>query len=196
MNILIAEDDPVSQRIVRLTLEKQGHQLYIADDGEEAWELIMYHPIHVVISDWLMPKLSGLELCRKVRGRRRREYVYFILVTALSSQGNFNEAMEAGVDDFLNKPLRPDALLTRLRVASRILDFISQIRELKRLLPICMYCKNIRDDQSYWHQIESYIHEQTGTDFIHSICPDCFEKKVKPELEGLGDPDPASPKPA
>lgn len=195
MNILIAEDDPVSQRILRLTLEKQGHQLHIADDGEQAWEMLMTNSIQVVISDWLMPKLSGLELCRKVRGRRKREYVYFILVTALSSQENFNEAMDAGVDDFLNKPLRPDALLTRLRVASRILDFISQIRELKRLLPICMYCKNIRDDQSYWHQIESYIHEQTGTDFSHSICPACFEKEVKPQLEA-GAEEPAPPNPA
>lgn len=194
MNILVAEDDPVSQRILRLTLEKQGHKLFMADDGEKAWESLMTNPVEVVISDWMMPNVNGLELCRKVRARRKREYVYFILVTTLSSQENFMEAMDAGVDDFLNKPLRPDALLTRLRVASRILQFIGQIRELKKLLPICMYCKNIRDDKSYWHQIESYIHERTGTDFSHSICPDCYEKCVKPQLEAIGPAE--KPKPA
>lgn len=185
MNVLIAEDDPVSQRILRLTLEKGGHTVHVADNGEQAWDLAVRHPVQVVISDWLMPKLSGVELCKRIRNRRRREYIYFILVTALSSSENFNEAMEAGVDDFLAKPLRQDTLLTRLRVAERILRFIGEIRELKQLLPICMYCKNIRDDKDYWHQIESYIHAHTGTDFSHSICPDCFETKVKPQLEGL-----------
>lgn len=185
MKILIAEDDPVSQRILRLTLEKSGHEVYTADDGEAAWLALVSNPVEVVISDWLMPKVNGLELCKKVRGRRRREYVYFILLTALSGNENFHEAMEAGVDDFLNKPLHKDLLLTRLSVAERILRFIGEIRELKKLLPICMYCKNIRDDQSYWHQIETYIHAHTGTDFSHSICPTCFEKKVKPQLESL-----------
>lgn len=185
MKILIAEDDIVAQRILSVTLQKAGHEVIAANDGQQAWEKLVRQPVQVIISDWMMPNMSGLDLCRKVRSRRRKDYIYFILVTALSGQENHHEAIEAGVDDFLNKPLQQDNLLIRLRVAGRILDFINEIRELKRLLPICMYCKSIRDDSDYWHQIETYLHAQTGTDFSHSICPKCYEERVKPQLQSL-----------
>ena len=67
----------------------------------------------------------------------------------------------------------------RLRVAERIVEFATQLRQLKELLPICMYCKKIRDDENYWHAVESYISQQTGSNFSHGICPECFEKHVK-----------------
>ena len=87
--------------------------------------------------------------------------------------------MDAGVDDFLPKPLDREAITMRLRVAERIVEFATQLRQLKELLPICMYCKKIRDDENYWHAVESYISQQTGSNFSHGICPECFEKHVK-----------------
>jgi len=93
--------------------------------------------------------------------------------------------MNAGVDDFLTKPLNADELLNRVRVAERLLGFMNQVRELKRLLPICSYCKKIRDDKDYWHQIETYIHDHTGSDFSHSICPKCYSEHIVPQLEAL-----------
>ena len=66
----------------------------------------------------------------------------------------------------------------RLRVAHRILEFTTQIRQLKELIPICMYCKRVRDDSDYWQQVESYIHECTGSNFSHGICPECFNKQM------------------
>jgi phosphoserine phosphatase RsbU/P len=87
--------------------------------------------------------------------------------------------MDSGVDDFLTKPLDREGIMMRLRVAERIVDFTRQIKVLKDLIPICMYCKKIRNDENFWQGVESYIAQQTGSNFSHGICPDCFEKHVK-----------------
>ena len=79
----------------------------------------------------------------------------------------------------------------RLRVAERILRYATEVRQLEAFLPICGYCKKVRDDQNYWQQIESYINERTGTDFSHSVCPECYQRVVVPELEKLRASSPA-----
>ena len=180
MKILIAEDDPISVKILKVTLEHYGHEVLVAASGTEAWAMFDADPVRVVVSDWLMPEMDGLELCQKIRGRLKTDYTYYILLTAINtSRENLRQAMDSGVDDFLKKPLDREAIMMRLRVAERILEFTTQIRQLKELLPICMYCKRIRDDQDYWQQVESYIHTHTGSNFSHGICPDCFTKQMK-----------------
>lgn len=143
-------------------------------------------PVRVVVSDWMMPRLDGLGLCQRIRSRIDGEYVYFILLTSSNAtEENQRAAADAGVDDFLTKPLNVTELWTRLRVAERILRYTTQVRQLEKLMPICTYCKKIRDDQNYWQQIEGYINERTGSEFSHSICPDCYTRVVVPELEKL-----------
>lgn len=196
MKILIAEDDFVSVKVLQLTLEHEGHEVVIAGNGEQAWAIHDADPVRVIVSDWMMPGMDGLDLCRKVRARPRTEYTYFILLTAIhTGRENMRMAMAAGVDDFLSKPLDREVISMRLRVADRILDYTRQIRILKDLLPICMYCKRIRDDSNYWQQVESYIHQHTGSNFSHGICPDCFNHEFgapAPTLKGLGE-HPSSP---
>ncbi|MCE9608721.1 MAG: response regulator [Chthoniobacter sp.] len=179
MKILIAEDDPVSAKVLQLTLQHYGHEVIVAASGSEAWEIFNAEPVRVIVSDWMMPGLDGLELCQKVRVRPKTEYTYFILLTAIhTGRDNLKHAMDAGVDDFLTKPLDREAILMRLRVAERILEFTTQIRMLKQLIPICMYCKRVRDDSNYWDQVENYIHEHTGSNFSHGICPACFDTQM------------------
>ena len=139
-----------------------------------------------IISDWLMPGIDGLELCRRVRKRADTEYTYFILLTA-NAQGKdeYFEAMQAGIDDFLSKPMDRDTVWMRLRVAERILRYTKEISNLESMLPICSYCKKVRDDNNYWQQVESYIQQQTGASCSHSVCPSCYESIVKPQLEAL-----------
>lgn len=186
MKILAVEDDAVARAVLRQALRKLGHEVVEAGDGEEAWELLQKEPVRVIVSDWLMPKLDGLELCRRVRGRTHAEYSYFILLTGNdATASNQREAADAGVDDFLTKPLNFDELWTRLRVAERILRYATQVKQLEEMMPICSYCKKIRDDQNYWQQIEGYINERTGSEFSHSVCPDCYQRVVVPELESL-----------
>jgi len=179
MKILIAEDDPVSVKILQFTLQHYGHEVVAAGNGTEAWELFDRDPVRVIVSDWMMPGLDGLELCQKVRERPKTDYTYFILLTAINTgRDNLRKAMDAGIDDFLSKPLDREAILMRLRVAERILEFTTQIRQLKELIPICMYCKRVRDDTNYWDQVETYIHTHTGSNFSHGICPECFDKQM------------------
>ncbi len=209
MKILIAEDDPVSVKILQITLEHSNHQVVTAASGSEAWEIFDREPIRVLVSDWMMPGMDGLELCRKVRGRPKTDYTYFILLTAINTgRDNLRQAMDAGIDDFLVKPLDREAIIMRLRVAERILEFTRQIRQLNELLPICMYCKRIRDDKDYWQQVEAYLHTHTGSNFSHGICPDCFAKEMRgmpvrpplrvspaPGTAGAGEPGGAAGKP-
>lgn len=186
MKILAVEDDPVALAVLHQALRRLGHEVLEAGDGEAAWNLLQSAPVRVVVSDWLMPRLDGLELCRKVRGRIGGEYVYFILLTSSdATEENQYAAADAGVDDFLRKPLNLSELWTRVRVAERILRYTTQVRQLEELLPICSYCKKIRDDQNYWQQIEGYINQRTGSEFSHSICPDCYARVVVPELNKL-----------
>lgn len=173
-------------RVLKMTLESNGHEVVAAATGAEAWRAFILQPFEVVVSDWMMPELDGVEFCQRIRARKRaRSYCYFIMLTARTGRENHKIAMQAGVDDFLTKPLRPEELVLRLRVAERILGFMKEVGELRKLLPICSYCKKVRDDRDYWQGIETYLHAQTGTDFSHSICPDCYEGQVKPQLAEL-----------
>ncbi len=184
VKILAVEDDAVARAVLRQALRRLGHDVVEAADGEAAWSVLQDEPVRVVVSDWMMPRLDGLELCRRIRGRTKAEYLYFILLTSRdASEENQRSAADAGVDDFLTKPLDLPELWTRLRVAERILKYTTQVRQLEEMMPICSYCKKIRDDQNYWQQIEGYISERTGSDFSHSVCPDCYQRVVIPELE-------------
>ena len=159
-----------------------GHEVVSASDGFEALGMFNTSPTRVVVSDWMMPRMDGLELCQKIRSKKNTDYTWFILLTTRGGREDYHAAMDAGIDDFLSKPLDGDELMLRLRVAERIIRDATQIRKLKQLLPICLYCKKVRDDRDYWKQIDAYIHEQTGTDFSHGICPECYQTKVEPML--------------
>ena len=197
MRILAVEDDAVARAVLRQALRRLGHEVVEAGDGESAWEMLQTEPVRVVVSDWMMPRSDGLELCRRVRGRVGSEYIYFILLTSRdATQENQSTAADAGVDDFLTKPLDFPELWMRLRVAERILRYTTQVRQLEEMLPICSYCKKIRDDQNYWQQLEGYISERTGSDFSHSVCPDCYKRVVIPELEQIKAPPPPKSPPS
>ncbi len=186
MKILIAEDDPFERRVLENLVRSLGHETVAVADGEAALGSLT-NDVRVIISDWRMPRLDGMELCRKIRARPVAPYIYFILVTdADAARANQEQAAEAGVDDFLSKPVDERELWRRLRVAARMLAATEQVKRLESYLPICGYCKKVRDDQQYWQQIERYIAERTGTAFTHSICPDCFQQHVTPQLIELG----------
>ncbi|MGH7996480.1 MAG: response regulator [Opitutaceae bacterium] len=186
MKVLTVEDDAVSHLVLEAALRALGHEIVAASDGAEAWRLLAGSPIPLVVSDWRMPGVDGLELCRRIR-MRRGDYVYFILLTQQSATDeNHQAALEAGVDDFLSKPFNVRDLKMRLHVADRILTFATQVRQLEAIVPICGYCKKVRSDQRYWQELESYIQTKTGSAFSHGICPDCYASRVMPMLRAAG----------
>jgi diguanylate cyclase (GGDEF)-like protein len=121
MKILIAEDDLLSSLILRKTLEKMGHEVVSVVDGAEAWQRLEQEDVRLVISDWMMPRMDGLEFCRRIRSRRNTPYVYVILLTAKQQRKDRIEGLGAGADDFLLKPLDRGELMARVHVAVRIL---------------------------------------------------------------------------
>jgi diguanylate cyclase (GGDEF)-like protein len=121
MKILIAEDDTTSRLLFGATLRKLGHTVTAVEDGHKAWKAWRQDGYPLLISDWMMPDVDGLELCRMVRGESSLQYTYIILLTAMDSKGSYLKGMDAGADDFITKPFDEELLAARLRVAERIL---------------------------------------------------------------------------
>ncbi|HEX8296587.1 MAG TPA: response regulator [Chthoniobacteraceae bacterium] len=187
--LLIAEDHEASRRILQAYLQARGFEVMAAANGEEAWSILSApSPPSIALLDWMMPGLDGVEVCRRVRNQTDRPYTYLVLLTSRSAKEEIAEGLEAGADDYVTKPCDRDELRARLAVGQRVVRLeralagrvdeletaLSEVRKLKHLLPICMFCKRIRDDQDYWRQVEEYIHIETGTDFSHGICPHCM----------------------
>ena len=128
MNTLIADDDAITRLLLSSALTALGHTVREAANGREAWHVWLTGEYPLVISDWRMPDLDGLEFCRRIRAEPRADYTYIVLVTACSGKTNYLEAMTAGADDFLTKPFEKDALAARVRVAERILGLHTTLR--------------------------------------------------------------------
>jgi sigma-B regulation protein RsbU (phosphoserine phosphatase) len=192
--ILVVEDDPISSILLKTVLEKLGYETLVARDGNEAWNEFNKEPVRLIVSDWMMPDMDGLGLCEKVRARPQTLYTYFILLTAnRTSPENYALATAAGVDDFLTKPLDREAIRMRLAVAERILKYTAEIRQLQEMIPICVYCRKVRDEHDYWDMVESYIQKETGSRFSHGACPQCCEKEMERLREPNTGPGPALP---
>ena len=186
MKILALEDQAVPAQLLQALLKALGHEVELASDGAMAWSKLEIGGYRVVVSDWRMSGIDGLELCRMIR-KRGGDYVYFILISSQTiTKENRQLAVEAGVDDFLMKPVSSEELGMRLHVAERIIGLTAQVKQLESFIPICSYCKKIRDDKKYWQSIEAYFSEQQGAQFSHGVCPECHDKVLVPQLKELG----------
>lgn len=186
LKILIADDDATARRFLQAALRKLDHECVMAVDGREAWEAYQATQPSIILADWLMPNLSGIELCRMIRADARARYAYVILVTALSGKGSYLEGMQAGADDFVTKPFDLDEMAARLHVAKRIIGLQTEIHQLQGLLPVCSYCRRIRDERSSWTTLEQYVAARTELMLSQSICPECYHSKIVPEISRLG----------
>lgn len=131
MKVLIAEDDLISRRVLEANLVEWGYDVIIASDGLEAWELLQKPGApNLVISDWMMPHMDGLELCRRIRQMESSGYIYFIILTAKGGKEDVIKGLEAGADDFLVKPFDRQELKYRARIGERIINLELRILEL------------------------------------------------------------------
>ncbi|HEY7791478.1 MAG TPA: response regulator transcription factor [Vicinamibacterales bacterium] len=197
MQVIVAEDDRLYRRLLEAALTTRGYSVQTYVDGVDAWQrLSTTTEPAVAILDWMMPRMDGLEICRRVRQAGMKLPPYIILLTARSRKEDIVAGLQAGADDYLCKPFDPEELGARLVVGTRFLslqrdlidhvgeleDALTRVKQLQGLLPICSYCKKIRDDRNYWSQVESYIADRTEARFTHGICPDC---RTKLEEEGV-----------
>ncbi len=200
MRILIAEDDSTSRLLLEVTLKQWDHDVVTATNGNEAWDILQGEdPPNLAIFDWMMPVLDGVEVARRARTLDTLSHLYIIMLTTRDTKDDIAEALGAGADDYVNKPFNRKELQARINVGLRVLELqmtlahrvkeleesIQREKQLQGLLPICSYCKKIRDDNNYWSQVERYIEHHANVAFSHSICPDCYDTVVKPEIQAL-----------
>ena len=200
MRVLIAEDDSISRLLLEATLKRWGYDVVVTVDGTDAWTVLGGEEApRLVILDWMMPGLDGIEVCRRVRALGGPTPPYVILLTAKGQREDVVAGLEAGADDYVTKPFDRAELRARLQTGTRIVELqrslaervraleeaLGQIKALRGLLPICAYCKKIRSDRDYWQEVEGYISEHSAAQFSHSICPECYERVVRPELDQM-----------
>jgi diguanylate cyclase (GGDEF)-like protein len=135
MQILIAEDEPISRRLLQVTLEKWDYQVVAACDGAQAWDRLQEAEApRLAILDWMMPGLSGLEVCANVRQQAREPYTYILLLTARTQKQDLVAGMESGADDYITKPFDAQELKVRLRAGRRILDLQAELVAAREVL--------------------------------------------------------------
>ena len=175
MRVLIVEDDCVSAEILTNSLQHFGYDVTTVDNGREAFELIRTGKFRLVVSDWDLPEMSGVEICRQIRQRQSSGYIYVILVTSFEGVENVVEGLHAGADDFLTKPLQPDELRMRLRAGERILSLESRDVVIFALAKLAEsrdpqtgahlermreYCRVLSDELSGWEKFSDEIDGQ------------------------------------
>jgi DNA-binding response OmpR family regulator len=198
MKMLIAEDDLVSRRVLRAALSEWGYEVVEAADGVAALRLLQGPDApRLAVLDWMMPGLDGVEVCRQIRAQPTAEPPYLILLTGRGDKDDIVAGLTSGANDYIAKPYDRKELHARVGVGRQVVELqaslaarvreleeaLAQVKHLQGLLPICSYCKKVRDDQNYWQQVEDYIADHSEARFSHGICPECWEKEVKPQLE-------------
>jgi sigma-B regulation protein RsbU (phosphoserine phosphatase) len=198
IKVLVVEDDPFFQRVLQKRIAIDGYQVATANDGREGMKAIVTFEPDLVISDWMMPQVDGLELCQSVKTGLRESAPYFILLTA---KGEINDrllGLETGADDYLVKPCDQGELMARVRAGLRIVVLTQELRhsvndlkqtraeveagqaELSRLtehLPVCSHCKRVRFGNGQWQDLDHYLRTRLQAEADKAVCPDCRESE-------------------
>jgi DNA-binding response OmpR family regulator len=192
VRILVADDDPIGRRLVESALGKSGHDVLVAPDGAEAWRILAApDPPALAILDWMMPGLTGIEVCRKVREAVWPVEPYLIVLTSRGETIDVVTALQAGANDYVTKPFQIEELRARVSVGERIVtlqqqlsdrvraleEALAHVHQLQGLIPICAWCRQVRNDGNFWEQVDSYLEKRSGLQFSHAICPACRKKE-------------------
>jgi len=200
VRVLVADDEATSRHLLQAVLGEWGFEVVVAVEGVEALSILKGpSPPEIALLDWMMPGADGLEVCRRMRAAKPQATTYIILVTARGGLENVVQGLEAGADDYITKPFDPRELRARLRAGVRIVQLqgallerfheleeaMKRVKQLQGLLPICCYCKKIRNDRNYWEQLDAYVASHSEAQFSHGVCPECYEVHLKPQLDRL-----------
>ena len=204
MGILIIDDSPDQQALLRAILGKAGQtDLLSADSAMSAFSVLDMEgqeppaKIDLILMDVLMPELDGVEACRQIKSRPHLCGIPIIMVTAKNDLSNLQAAFAAGANDYITKPVNNVELLARVSSAlalkkemdcrktregelrrsnEELQKALRDVKVLRGLIPICASCKKIRNDGGFWQQLEEYIGEHSEAEFSHGICQPCVKK--------------------
>lgn len=190
MKILVVDDNTENIDVMLTFLEMEGYEISIATSGSMALKVAQHNEPDLILLDVMMPDMDGFETCRKLREIANLVDIPIIFVTAKKEIDDIVQGFRCGGVDYISKPFRQEEVLSRVRthlhlrqllltqkeLVQELNDALDEVKTLKEILPICSYCKKIRDDEGKWRQLESYISMHTDSNFSHSICNDCMEK--------------------
>jgi sigma-B regulation protein RsbU (phosphoserine phosphatase) len=200
ITILVADDLATNRQLLCSMLEPGGYTVIEVRDGQAALATLQTTATPIVaLIDWQMPGMEGTEVCRQARRRVDAPPMFLILVTARDNQRDIVTGLQTGANDYVTKPFVVAELLARVKIGTQMVELqqslinrvtdlqnaLAQVKRLSGILPICSYCKKIRDDYDYWQQVEEYITRHSEAHFSHGICPECYSVHVKPELARL-----------
>ncbi|HEX7897471.1 MAG TPA: response regulator [Planctomycetota bacterium] len=200
LKVLLAEDSPEQREYLEVLLTGWGYPVLACKDGDEAWRALQaLDAPALLLLDSVMPGLSGPQICRRLRETRAKRARHIILLTACAKPEDVETGLDAGADDFVAKPFNEMELRARLRTGERhvllqeelgrrvveVEAAMTRIRQLEGILPLCSYCKRIREGERAWQPLESFISRRSKAKFSHDICPDCWTYVVEPELKDL-----------
>jgi DNA-binding response OmpR family regulator len=198
MKILLADDDPATLRLVQAALTKWGYEVIAVTDGGRAADILLSPDApKLAILDWKMPVMDGPSICRRVREQETSEPAHIILLTSCDLKSDVVEGLQSGANDYVTKPFDRAELESRVRVGRRVVELqhalaarvreleaaLAEVSQLRELLPICSYCKKVRDDDNYWTQVEDYLLSHVRIQFSHGICPDCWQTHAAPMMD-------------
>ena len=180
--ILAVDDEPLILHVLSAHLHPVDYRVLRASNGLEALRLVDEEFIDLVLLDVMMPRMSGYEVCRKLRKRHRMEELPILFLSAKTRQTDRIAGFREGANDYLAKPISKDELLARVKLHLQLLaahrNQSEEVKILRGLLPICAVCKNIRDDEGSWGSLELYIDRHSEARFTHGMCPNCKQSQL------------------
>ncbi len=198
--VLLVVDDTMSNLELAGLILGSDHEVLVATDGQQAVALATAEQPDLILMDVMMPVMDGLEACRRLKADPRTREIPVIFLTALTDTEALVKGFHAGGVDYVGKPFHPEELQARVAthvalkrsqdreraLVKELENALARVKQLSGLLPICAYCKKIRNDQGYWSQLETYISDHSEADFTHGICPDCARAFFKEAMEDHG----------
>ena len=198
--VLVTDDSLVARTACSNQLKEAGYEVLFAQNGREAVETMSKEVVDLVLMDVVMPEMNGVEATRKIKELDSAKDTPIIMVTSMGDMQTLQSAFEAGAVDYVTKPIEPIELMARIRSALRLKaemdarkkreeeltrknqeleSALSEIKTLRGFIPICAWCKKIRNIEGYWEQMEHYIEQHSQATFSHSICKECAAKQFK-----------------
>lgn len=177
--ILFVDDDEQILSTFSQLFEAKGFEVTTAKGGEEAIEYLQNHYFDLVVSDLSMPEVNGMQVLKKAK--KQHPEINTIMLTGYGDMTSAIDALRLGADDYILKPCDIDELLLRINRCFEKSEAARKVKLYESILPICMYCKNIRDDSGVkpgkgkWMSIEEYLHFKSHINLSHSCCPACYE---------------------
>ncbi|MDP2172350.1 MAG: response regulator [Candidatus Cloacimonadaceae bacterium] len=196
MLIFLVDDEAINLKLLKTILNQAGFENVMQFiSGEDMLSVLETTIPDVILLDIMMPGISGYEVLERVKSNPLQLNVPFIMITAASHEPEMEpmrKSFELGAVDYITKPFSSIELVMRIQSALKLerqrqaLEAAAdKIKSLEKLLPICSYCKKVRNDQNYWQDVEVYISAHTEAMFSHSICPGCYQLYVKPQIDEL-----------